>query len=214
MNCPGCNKEIGSPSYFCPACGIFLDTKNSLPMEKLDMVFMRADLSGFTRMSENMIAEDVMAFLNEVFVVFSKVIESYKGVIYQVIGDEMVSVFGFPKESGFAAHMAVFAAEDMLKKLNELNKREYLKSPVGLKIGMVLEPASVMSVYSDLRNALIVTKGFKKCQILQKNANENSVLVCDNLHNATKAFFGFVEVGEFVEDTLSVKAFEYRVKKK
>lgn len=178
------------------------------------MVFMRADLSGFTRMSEHMVAEDVMAFLNEVFAVFSKVIELYKGVIYQVIGDEMVNVFGFPKESGFAAHMAIFAAEDMLKKLNELNKKEYLESPVGLKIGMVLEPASVMTVYKNLHNAMVVTRGFKKCQILQKNANENSVLVCDNLYNATKAFFSFVEVGEFVQDSLSVKAFEYRVKNK
>jgi len=214
MNCPGCRKEIAGPVYFCPACGKLLDKKSTLPMERFDMVFMRADLSGFTRMSENMIAEDVMAFLNEVFAVFSKIIESYKGVIYQVIGDEMVNVFGFPKESGFAAHMAVFAAEDMLKKLNELNKKEYLESPVGLKIGMVLEPASVMTVYNNLRNALIVTKGFMKCQILQKNANENSVLVCENLYNVTKAFFSFDEIGEFVQDTLSVKAFEYKVKKK
>lgn len=212
MKCPGCHKEIADPSNFCTACGVLIDKKTSLPMEKIDMVFMRADLSGFTRMSENLVAEDVMAFLNEVFAVFSKIIESYKGVIYQVIGDEMVNVFGFPKESGFAAHMAVFAAEDMLKKLNELNKKEYLKSPVGLKIGMVLEPASVMSIYKDLRSALVVTKGFKKCQILQKNANENSVLVCENLHNATKAFFSFEEVGEFVQDTLTVKAFEYRMK--
>jgi hypothetical protein len=214
MKCPGCGKEIADAVYFCPACGKLLDKKSTLPMERFDMVFMRADLSGFTRMSENMIAEDVMAFLNEVFAVFSKIIESYKGVIYQVIGDEMVNVFGFPKESGFAAHMAVFAAEDMLKKLNELNKKEYLESPVGLKIGMVLEPASVMTVYNNLRNALIVTKGFMKCQILQKNANENSVLVCENLYNVTKAFFSFDEIGEFVQDTLSVKAFEYKVKKK
>ena len=62
--------------------------------------------------------------------------------------------------------MAVFAAEDMLKKLGELNKKEYLESPVGLKIGMVLEPASMVNIYSDLRDALIVTNGFKKCQIL------------------------------------------------
>lgn len=212
MICPSCNKEISDPSYFCPWCGTLLDKKSTLPMDKLDMVFMRADLSGFTKMSEKMIAEDVMAFLNEVFAVFSKVVISYKGVIYQVIGDEMVSVFGFPKGSGFAAHMAVFAAEDMLKKLKELNKKEYLESPVGLKIGMVLESASVINVYSDLRNGLIVTTGFKKCQILQKNASENSVLVCENLHDATKAFFSFDEVGEFVQDTLTVKAFEYKVK--
>jgi class 3 adenylate cyclase len=214
MKCPECHKEIADQAYFCTWCGFLLDKKRKLPVDRLDMVFMRADLSGFTKMSEDMAAEDVMAFLNEVFAVFSKITASYKGVIYQVIGDEMVNVFGFPKESGFAAHMAVFAAEDMLKKLNELNKKEYLESPVGLKIGMVLEPASVLNIYNDLRHAFIVTKGFKKCQILQKNADDNSLLVCENLYNATKAFFSFVEVGEFVQDTLQVKAFEYKVKKK
>lgn len=212
MNCPHCKQEIVKRSNFCVNCGLLLDKKTTLPMEKLDMVFMRADLSGFTKMSENMVAEDVMAFLNEVFAVFSKVITSYKGIIYQIIGDEMVNVFGFPKESGFAAHMAVFAAEDMLKRLRELNKKEYLKSPVGLKIGMVLETAAFMNMYKDLRNALIMTTGFKKCQILQKNANENSVLVCENLYRATKAFFSYEEIGEFIQDTLSVKAFEYRMK--
>jgi predicted ATPase len=199
---------------FCPWCGTLLDKSSDLPVDKLEMVFMRADLSGFTKMSEKMIAEDVMVFLNEVFTHFSRIIESYKGVIYQIIGDEIVSVFGFPKESGFAAHMAVFAAEDMFKKLGQLNKKEYLLSPVGLKIGMVLEPVSVVNIYVNLRDALIITRGFGKSQILQKNAVENSMLVCENLYDATKAFFSFTEVGEFVQDTLSVKAYEYKVKQK
>ena len=214
MKCFCCSKEIDGQLRFCPWCGTLLDKSSDLPVDKLEMVFMRADLSGFTKMSEKMIAEDVMIFLNEVFTHFSRIIESYKGVIYQIIGDEIVSVFGFPKESGFAAHMAVFAAEDMLKKLGQLNKKEYLLSPVGLKIGMVLEPVSVVNIYVNLRDALIVTRGFGKSQILQKNAIENSMLVCENLYDATKAFFSFTEVGEFVQDTLSVKAYEYKVKQK
>lgn len=214
MRCSGCSKEIDDQLRFCPWCGTLLDKSSALPVDKLDMVFMRADLSGFTKMSEKMIAEDVMVFLNEVFTHFSRIIESYKGAIYQIIGDEIVSVFGFPKESGFAAHMAVFAAEDMLKKLGQLNKKEYLLSPVGLKIGMVLEPVSIVNIYVNLRDALFITRGFGKSQILQKNAIENSMLVCENLYDATKAFFSFTEVGEFVQDTLSVKAYEYKVKQK
>lgn len=176
------------------------------------MVYMRADLSGFTRMSESMIAEDVMSFINEVFGVFSKIIESYKGTIYQVIGDEVVSVFGYPRQSGFAPHMAIFAAEDMLKKLRELNKKEYLKNPVGLKIGMTQEVTTLFNVKDDLTRAIFVTQGFHKSQILQKNAEENTVLVCDQLYAATKAFFGYTEVGEFVKGGLTVMAYEYKMK--
>jgi class 3 adenylate cyclase len=211
MKCLNCKKEIEQAVHFCPWCGAILRQREILPMERLNLIIMRADLSGFTKMSENMIAEDVMAFLNEVFGVFTKIIESYKGIIFQVIGDEIVSIYGFPKESGFTPHMAIFAAEDMIKKLDELNQKEYLKNPVGLKIGMALEAASIFNIQDNLRNSLIITKGFKKCQILQKNADENSLLVCDNLYQVTKAFFSYNEIGEFVKDALTVKAYEYKI---
>jgi hypothetical protein len=108
--------------------------------------------------------------------------------------------------------MAIFAAEDMLKKLNELNRKEYLKNPVGLKIGMAQEVTALFNVKDDLSNAIIVTQGFNKSQILQKNAEENTVLVCDHLYAATKAFFSYTEIGEFVKDALTVMAYEYKMK--
>ncbi len=212
MKCSYCDKDVKEAVYFCPWCGFFLGEKGKLPRESLKLVFMRADLSGFTSMSEKMIAEDVMGFLNEVFGMFSKIIESYKGTVYQIIGDEVVSVFGFPRESGFAPHMAIFAAEDMLKKLRGLNEKKNLANPVGLKIGVALEPSSIFNYYGNLRNASIVTKGFRKSQILQKNAFENAMLVCENLFQASKGFFSFSEVGEFVEDSVTVKAYEYKIK--
>jgi class 3 adenylate cyclase len=212
MKCPFCGENLDSNIRFCPSCGDFVGTTEELDRETLNLIYMRADLSGFTRMSESMIAEDVMSFINEVFGIFSEIIESYKGVIYQVIGDEVVSVFGYPKTSGFAPHMAIFAAEDMLKKLNELNKKEYLKNPVGLKIGMAKDATTLFNVRNSLLNSVIVTKGFFKSQILQKNAEENTVLVCEHLYAATKAFFSYTEIGEFVKDGLTVMAYEYKMK--
>ena len=212
MKCTFCEETLQSTENFCPSCGNFVGARDKLDRETLNLVFMRADLSGFTRMSESMIAEDVMAFINEVFGFFSKIIESYKGTVHQVIGDEIVSVFGYPKQSGFAPHMAIFAAEDMLKKLNELNKKEYLKNPVGLKIGMAQEVSTLFNVKDELSSAIFVTQGFNKSQILQKNAEENSVLVCNHLYDATKAFFSYTEIGEFVKGGLTVVAYEYKMK--
>jgi adenylate cyclase len=212
MNCQHCGNEVNADVPFCDSCGTFLGKLNRLTLESLKLAFMRADLAGFTSMSESLTSEDVMTFLNEVFGVFSRVIESYKGVIYEVIGDEIVSVFGFPKESGFTPHMAVFAAEDLLKKLDALNRKRYLKNPVGLKIGMTMDHASLPSVHRDLRQAVIITQGFRKCQILQKNAADNTVLVDENLYQATKAFFTYTKVGDIEQDSFSIKAYEYKVK--
>ncbi len=212
MTCTKCGREIEEPGHFCPWCGVFIAQSNTLSLENLELVFMRADLSGFTAMSESMISEDVMAFLSETFGVFSKIIESHKGVVYDIIGDEVVSIFGFPKESGFVPQMAIMAAEELLTQLNTLNKKEYLKRPVGLKIGMAMESASLLNLHRDLRNTLVVTKGFKKCQILQKNAADNTLLVCEKLYLATKAFFYYSEIGEIVKEPSPIKAYEYKVK--
>lgn len=212
MKCSNCGKEVKQAVNFCPWCGIVRGNYGTLPFKDVRITFLRADLSGFTTMSEEMIAEDVMTFLNEVFGIFSKIIGSYKGTIYQIIGDEVVSIFGLRKESGFAPHMAVLAAEEMFNKLFECNKKEYIKNPVGLKVGIEIEPASVFNIKDDLRNALIITDGFSKSQVLQKNAETNTLLVGENLYRETKAFFSYREVGEFVKDNLTVKAYEYRLK--
>jgi class 3 adenylate cyclase len=212
MKCTNCAREIEQSVNFCPWCGVVIGDYETLPFKDIRITFLRADLSEFTTMSETMIAEDVMAFLNEVFGIFSKVIESYKGTLHQVIGDEVVSIFGLHKESGFAPHMAVLAAEEMFNKLFECNKKEYLKNPIGLKIGIEIEPATVYNIKDDLRNALIISDGFTKSQILQKNAENNTLLVGENLYQETKAFFGYREIGEFVKDNLAVKAYEYKLK--
>jgi hypothetical protein len=111
VKCPGCKKDIAQYQNFCPYCGFFIGDHTSLPYENIKLTFLRADLHEFTRMSEEMLSEEIMNYLNGIFGVFQRVIESFKGSIYQVIGDEVVGIFGFRKEAGFAPHMAIFAAE-------------------------------------------------------------------------------------------------------
>jgi len=112
MKCSNCSKEIAPADNFCPDCGFFNGDHARLPYESMKLTFLRADLHEFTKMSEEMLSEEIMNYLNEVFTLFQKIIASFKGSIYQVIGDEVVSIFGFRKEAGFAPHMAIFAAEE------------------------------------------------------------------------------------------------------
>ncbi len=214
MICGNCNKEITQTYNFCPWCGAPLHDDITSPFEDLKLTFLRVDLSGFTRMSETMIAEDVMAVLNDIFDMFAKIIAKNKGTIYQVVGDEIVSIFGLDLETGFAPHMAILTAEEMFNRLFDFNKKGSVKSPLGLKVGAEIEPASIFELHRDLRNALILTKGFRKSQILQKNAVSNTILVGENLYKVTKGFFAYREIGEFVEESFGVKAYEYKLKLK
>ena len=212
MQCTYCTTNLPEDARFCPVCGAFTGMKTDMPLEHLTLTILRADLTGFTKMSESMTAEEVMIFLNDIFSTMAKITISHKGTMYEIIGDEMVSIFGYPQESGFAPQMAIMAAEEMLTTVMEMNKKEMTRNPIGLKIGIAMEKASLYNIGNDLRSSFIMTTGFAKSQVLQKNAEENTILVSDNLYRVAKSFFTFEEIGEFVQDALNVRAFEYRMK--
>ena len=161
MICMTCKKELNQHHNFCPWCGSTLGETSAPSFLDMELTILRTDLSGFTKMSEAMIAEDVMSVLNEIFGVFTSIIESNKGTVYGVIGDEIVSIFGLQKESGFAPHMAILTAEEMFNRLIQFNKKNSYESPIGLKVGAEIETASLFDLHQDIRNALILSKGFR-----------------------------------------------------
>jgi len=212
MNCPKCGRESTGTVNYCPWCGVYAGDQVNLPFETITLTFLRADLTEFTKLSEAMMSEEIMNYLNSIFSQFQKVIESYKGSIYQVIGDEVVAIFGFRKEAGFAPHMAVFAAEEMFNRLLSTNAQKLIRYEVGLKIGIETDIASIFNLTGGIRNSFIISEGFKKSQLLQKNADNNSALVGDNIYRATKAFFTFHEAGEIVDNQLTIPSYEIRFK--
>jgi len=213
IKCHQCEKTIERPSNFCPFCGSFIGQFSDLPFEETNLTFLRADISGFTSMCEAMQAEEVMSFLNDIFSIFSTIVTSYKGSVYQVIGDEMVCVFGLTKGSGFAPHMAVLSGEEMILKLQKYARKDSRKN-IGLKIGCEMDKVFVHNVKESMQSSYIVTAGFTRAQILQKNADENSIYVGANLYAATKSFFIYHEIGELIKDNLTVMAYEYKVEMK
>lgn len=212
MECPKCGRKIAGTVNYCPWCGVYAGDQANLPFETITLTFLRADLTDFTRLSEEMLSEEIMGYLNAIFDQFQKVIESYKGSVYQVIGDEVVAIFGFRKEAGFAPHMAVFAAEEMFNRLLATNARNLIRHAVGLKIGIESDPASIFNLAGGIRSSFIISEGFKKSQLLQKNAENNSALVGENIYRATRAFFSFREAGEIVDQRLTIPSYEIRFK--
>jgi len=212
MNCPDCKNNIPEDVNFCPYCGKLLSSEKTLPLEGLPLVFLRADLSGFTNLSETMSAEDVMVFLNTLFGHFYEIIVKYKGLLYQVIGDEIVGIFGFSRESGYAPHFSIMAVEEILKKVKECNKSFSFKKECMIKTGLAMATASIYNIRGSLKNAIIVTDGFAKSLLLQKNAGNNIVLVGEALYEATRAYFEYQEFGELIENYISVRAYTLKLK--
>ncbi len=211
-NCPECKNTLPEKANFCPYCGKILSLEKTLPLEELPLTFLRADLSGFTGLSESMTAEDVMNFLNSLFGSFYAIIEKYRGILYQVIGDEIVGIFGFNRESGYAPHLSIMAVEEIIKKVKECNKISPLIKECKIKCGLEMAPASIYNIKGDLRNAIFVTEGFAKSLVLQKNAESNVVLVGESLYQATRSFFEYEEYGEVIENYITVRAYKLKLR--
>ncbi len=211
-NCPVCKNILPEKANFCPYCGKILSLEKTLPLEELTLTFLRADLSDFTGISESMTAEDVMNFLNNLFGSFYAIIEKYKGILYQVIGDEIVGIFGISMKGGYTPHLSIMAIEEIIKKVKECNKFFPLIKECKIKCGLEMASASIYNIKGDLHNAIIVTEGFAKSLVLQKNAENDVVLVGESLYQATRSFFEYEEYGELIDNYISVRAYKLKMR--
>lgn len=90
MICPACKSEIGAHNY-CGYCGQILIDLN---LSRITVSCLRADVSGFTKLTTGIDAEEAFSFLKLILTNAAQEIEQAGGVIYRFIGDEVVGVFG------------------------------------------------------------------------------------------------------------------------
>ena len=99
---------------------------------------MFADIVGFTRISEQLPANEVAELLNEYFTFISRAAKLYSGHIDKFIGDCAMVVFGVPKQDQEHPFHAIACAVMILHlshRLNEIRKQQG-KFPVYLRIGV------------------------------------------------------------------------------
>lgn len=104
--------------------------------KRANVTVLFADIRGFTSMSENMSAEEVSVILNEYFTEIEPIISQYNGVINKFIGDAVLAIFGEPIQDKNHAINAVKCANDMLKKVAELQKKWIQEGKPKIEIGV------------------------------------------------------------------------------
>ncbi len=117
-----------------------------------------ADIRGFTRLVEGAPAPVVIRLLNEYFGAMIDVIFGQQGTVEQLIGDEIVALFGIAEGSQGAAARAVRAALEMVDTVEALAirwKGESLPT-FGIGVGISSGPVWAATIGSDRRRALIV----------------------------------------------------------
>ena len=113
--------------------------------DRIQAIVMASDLRGFTRFSDLLPGEEVIALLDEYFERVAEPVRAEGGEVLKFIGDGVLSIFPVdgrgPAEAAGAALRAATAAMRALDELNggrPRNGRQMLRAGFGLHIGEVM----------------------------------------------------------------------------
>jgi adenylate cyclase len=101
-------------------------------------VVLFADLRGFTSISEQLEAREVVPLLNEFFSLLTEITFRHEGTVFHMAGDCLMLGFGVPLEQTDSPQRALRAAQEMLTSFAELahSWRERHHVEAGLGIGI------------------------------------------------------------------------------
>lgn len=129
--------------------------KGSITMDKRgelrEATVMFADIRGFTQLTENLEAQNLLSLLNEYFELMVDIIFRYEGTLDKFIGDEIMAVWGTPVRQEDHTQRAVQAAIEMRAALAEFNTKHNLPDRPILKVGYGINTGSVVAGYMGSR---------------------------------------------------------------
>ncbi len=107
--------------------------------ERKDVTILFSDIRGYTTLTENLGASEVVALLNQYFETMVEAVFHCEGTLDKFIGDALMAVFGAPlplNPPGSHGWMAVKSALDMRKRLKEFNDSRPGEIPFRFGIGI------------------------------------------------------------------------------
>ena len=156
--------------------------------EKLDAALLFCDIRGFTAIADRLTPDRVVNMLNLYYSKMSEVIDKYKGVINEFVGDEIFVAFGAPHpilDPELSAVKCAIAMIEGLKELNEVLKEELnteLVVGIGINYGSVIAGnlGSEYKLKYSITGSPVITA--KRIESLTTNL-PNSILISQSVFN-------------------------------
>lgn len=109
---------------------------------EMEATILFSDIKGFTPLSERLRPAELAELLNWYFDLMTRVIFKHKGSVNKFIGDAIMAIFGAPIAYANDAALAVAAATEMLKALEDftahLDERKRFQIRIGINTGPVI----------------------------------------------------------------------------
>ncbi|WP_208346714.1 adenylate/guanylate cyclase domain-containing protein, partial [Aetokthonos hydrillicola] len=113
--------------------------------DRKEVSILFSDIRGYTTLTENLEAEEVVSMLNEYFESMVEAVFKYKGTLDKYIGDAIMAVYGSPLALQEHAWMAVQTSLEMRDRLKEFNARRYADHKPRINIGIGINSDTVIS---------------------------------------------------------------------
>jgi adenylate cyclase len=113
--------------------------------DRKEVSILFSDIRGYTTLTENLEAEEVVSMLNEYFESMVEAVFKHKGTLDKYIGDAIMAVFGSPLPLEEHAWMAVQTSLEMRHRLHEFNQRRYADNKPRINIGIGINSDTVIS---------------------------------------------------------------------
>jgi adenylate cyclase len=113
--------------------------------DRKEVSILFSDIRGYTTLTENLEAEEVVSMLNEYFESMVEAVFKHKGTLDKYIGDAIMAVFGSPLPLEEHAWMAVQTSLEMRHRLHDFNQRRHANNKPRIKIGIGINSDTVIS---------------------------------------------------------------------
>ncbi|BAZ48309.1 adenylate/guanylate cyclase with GAF and PAS/PAC sensors [Nostoc sp. NIES-4103] len=113
--------------------------------DRKEVSILFSDIRGYTTLTENLEAEEVVSMLNDYFESMVEAVFKHKGTLDKYIGDAIMAVFGSPLPLNEHAWMAVQTSIEMRHRLHEFNQRRHAANKPRINIGIGINSDIVIS---------------------------------------------------------------------
>jgi len=163
--------------------------------ERKHVTVLFADISGFTSMSEKLDPEDVTTVMNGCLKLMAETVVKYEGYVDKFIGDCIMALFGAPVTHENDPELALRAALDMKKEMEDYNKNLPVKveKPLALHIGINSGIVIAGSMGSDKKmEYTVMGDAVNLASRLESIAGNGQIFVSGYTYNLTRGFFDFI----------------------
>lgn len=105
-------------------------------LEEREVTVLFCDICDFTSLLEKLDPQEAAALLVDYFDEMTASIFKYKGTVDKFIGDAIMAIFGAPISHGNDAELALFAAREMIGKLESFKNGRDAKNCFDIRIGI------------------------------------------------------------------------------